>query len=313
MKTIVALGLALALATTAPAAQDPLSTAKDLYSSAAYEDALAALARIDQAQAQATPDLARQIEQYRVYCLYALGRTAEAESTAEGLIRKLPLVQLEDASPRIEAMFLTVRKRLLPSLIRAEYRTARSALDEKNFSKAEPHLMQAHKMLVAAQEAGALDEALADLSVLVDGFIELGRGAARVAPAEVSVQPAPAGPAVVAVAAPMREAAPNAKAAPSIYSTGDDGVVPPVATLQQFPILPLALRPMMRLARPTVVLDILIDETGAVQESVLRQPINPSYDTLLLTASRAWKYRPATKDGTPVKFRKLILVTITGD
>ena len=89
--------------------------------------------------------------------------------------------------------------------------------------------------------------------------------------------------------------------------------MPPVALFQQFPPLPLALRPMMRLARPTVVLEMLIDETGAVQESVLRQAINPSYDTVLLTASRNWKYRPATKDGAPVKFRKLILVTITGD
>ena len=33
-------------------------------------------------------------------------------------------------------------------------------------------------MLAAAREAGAWDESLADLSVLVDGFIELGRGAA---------------------------------------------------------------------------------------------------------------------------------------
>jgi len=317
MKTIVALGFALALVVTAPAAasaQALLSTAKDLYASAAYEDALSALARID--QAQAAPELARQIEQYRVYCLYALGRTTEAEAAAEGLIRRQPLIQLEEASPRIETMFLGVRKRLLPSLIRAEYRTARTALDEKDFSKAEPHLVQARKMLVAAREAGAWDEALADLNVLVDGFIELGRGAARPAPAATPLQP----PAPVAVAAsattPDAAPAPNATkaaGAPPIYSAGDDGVVPPVATLQQFPSLPLALRPMMRVARPTGILDVLIDETGAVQEAVIRQPINPGYDTLLVNATRGWKYRPATKDGVPVKFRKLILVTVTGE
>lgn len=304
MKTIVALGLALVLAAGAAAAQDPLGAAKDLYASAAYEDALSALARID----PATPDLARQVEQYRVYCLYALGRTAEAESAAERLIRKMPLVQLEDASPRIEAMFLTVRKRLLPGLIRAEYRTARTALDEKNFSKAEPHLVQAHKMLAAAQQAGPLDESLADLSVLVDGFIELGRGAASPAPAATPLQPAAPAAVVAATAAPAR-----APSAPAIYSAGDDGVVPPVATLQQLPTLPLALKSMMRLARPTGVLDLVIDEMGTVQQAVLRQPINPAYDTLLLNASLGWKYRPATKDGVPVKFRKLILVTLTGE
>jgi hypothetical protein len=93
-------------------------------------------------------------------------------------MRTQPLARLDDASPRIEAMFQAVRKRLLPSLIRAEYRTARSALDEKNFPKGEPHLIQARNMLAAAREAGAWDESRADLSVLVDGFLEMGRGAA---------------------------------------------------------------------------------------------------------------------------------------
>jgi tetratricopeptide (TPR) repeat protein len=304
MNTIVALGFVLAAATTAPTAQDLLSTAKNQYAAAAYEDALATLTRVE----QTPPDVARQVEQYRLFCLFALGRTAEAETSAEALLRTQPLDQLDDASPRIEAMFLAVRKRLLPSLIRAEYRTARSALDEKNFPKSEPHLIQARKMLAAAQEAGAWDEALADLGVLVDGFIELGRGAARPAPAEAPRQPA-------APVATSREAdsRPHAEApvAPAIYSTGDDGVVPPVAIDQKVPSLPSALRSLMRVARPTGILAVLVDETGAVQASEIRQPTHPSYDALLLNASRGWKYRPATKDGSPVKFRKLILVSVT--
>jgi hypothetical protein len=58
---------------------------------------------------------------------------------------------------------------------------------------------------------------------------------------------------------------------------------------------------------------VLIDETGTVQASEIRQPTHPSYDSLLLNASRGWKYLPATKNGTPVKFRKLILVSVTGE
>lgn len=305
MHTIVAFGFVLSAATTAFTAQDLLSTAKDQYAAAAYDDALATLTRVE----QASPDVARQVEQYRVFCLFALGRTAEAETSAEAFMRSQPLARLDDASPRIEAMFLAVRKRLLPSLIRAEYRTARSALDEKNFPKGEPHLVQARKMLAAAQEAGAWDEGLADLSVLVDGFIELGR---RAAPAPAEAPPQPAAPVATPREADSRPRA-EAPVAVAIYTTGDEGVVPPVVIDQTLPSLPSALRGIMRLARPTGLLDVLVDETGTVQASEIRQSTHPSYDALLLNASRGWKYRPATKDGTPVRFRKRILISVTGE
>ena len=305
MHTIVAFGFVLSAATTAFTAQDLLSTAKDQYAAAAYEDALATLTRVE----QASPDVARQVEQYRVFCLFALGRTAEAETSAEEFMRSQPLARLDDASPRIEAMFLAVRKRLLPSLIRAEFRTARSALDEKNFPKGEPHLVQARKMLAAAQEAGAWDEGLADLSVLVDGFIELGR---RAAPAPAEAPPQPAAPVATPREADSRPRA-EAPVAVAIYTTGDEGVVPPVVIDQTLPSLPSALRGIMRLARPTGLLDVLVDETGTVQASEIRQSTHPSYDALLLNASRGWKYRPATKDGTPVRFRKRILISVTGE
>ena len=305
MHTIVAFGFVLSAATTAFTAQDLLNTAKDQYTAAAYEDALATLTRVE----QASPDVARQVEQYRVFCLFALGRTAEAETSAEAFMRSQPLARLDDASPRIEAMFLAVRKRLLPSLIRAEFRTARSALDEKNFPKGEPHLIQTRKMLAAAQEAGAWDEGLADLSVLVDGFIELGR---RAAPAPAEAPPQPAAPVATPREADSRPRA-EAPVAVAIYTTGDEGVVPPVVIDQTLPSLPSALWGIMRLARPTGLLDVLVDETGTVQASEIRQSTHPSYDALLLNASRGWKYRPATKDGTPVRFRKRILISVTGE
>jgi len=305
MNTIVAFAFVLAAATTAFSAQDLLSAAKDQYASAAYEDALATLNRVE----QGSPDVARQVEEYRVFCLFALGRTAEAETSAEAFMRTQPLARLDDASPRIEAMFQAVRKRLLPSLIRAEYRTARSALDEKNFPKGEPHLIQARNMLAAAREAGAWDESLADLSVLVDGFIELGRGAAKPAPVEAPRQaPVPAAPPREAVTRPRTE-----PQAPAIYTTGDEGVTAPVTIDQTLPVLPASLRSIMRLTRPSGILAVLVDETGTVQASEIRQATHPGYDSLLLNASRGWKYQPATKDGAPVKFRKLILVSVTGE
>jgi hypothetical protein len=42
----------------------------------------------------------------------------------------------------------------------------------------------------------------------------------------------------------------------------------------------------------------------------LRRPIHPLYDAALLAAARDWKYKPATLNGQPVKFRKMIQITV---
>ena len=43
---------------------------------------------------------------------------------------------------------------------------------------------------------------------------------------------------------------------------------------------------------------------------MIRAAIDPTYDRIALDASRSWRYKPATRDGTPVKFRKLVQVKI---
>jgi outer membrane biosynthesis protein TonB len=41
-----------------------------------------------------------------------------------------------------------------------------------------------------------------------------------------------------------------------------------------------------------------------------RESVSQSYDARVLAATRAWRYRPATPNGTPVKFRKTVQITI---
>src|SRR5262249_10869469 len=137
----------------------------------------------------ATPAVARQIDEYRAFCLFALGRTTEAESVAEALIRRDPLLKLEaaDASPRLEAMFVGVRKRILPSLIRERYRSAKGLVDQKHYADAEPRLAETKRMLSEADKLGASDPSFADLVVLVDGFLPLSH-----AKLEAAAAPAPA-------------------------------------------------------------------------------------------------------------------------
>ena len=82
MRAILIIGVVLVAAGAGLGAQDPLSAAKDLYASAAYEDALSTLSRMD--GGSTAPEIARQVDEYRAFCLYALGRTREAESDRGG-------------------------------------------------------------------------------------------------------------------------------------------------------------------------------------------------------------------------------------
>ena len=51
------------------------------------------------------------------------------------------------------------------------------------------------------------------------------------------------------------------------------------------------------------VLEVIVDEQGVVEWAGMSKPSFPSYDVDLITASKAWRFRPATKDGEPVKYR----------
>lgn len=93
-----------------------------------------------------------------------------------------------------------------------------------------------------------------------------------------------------------------------IYVTEEDGIVAPQAIKQEVPQLPAALRTQ---ARDRGLLEIIVDERGRVISATVRESLHPLYDSLLLNAARDWRYRPATFDGTPVKFRKLIQINLT--
>ena len=306
MMAMVMLGLLLAAAPAVLAAEeDPLRAAKDLYASASYEEALTTLAGIKPSGAE----IGRQVDMYRAFSLYALGRTAEAETVAESLIRREPLVELDEPSPRIEAMFQSVRKRLLPVLIRAEYRTARTDLDEKRPESAKAHLIDARQMLARAQKIGAWDEGLADLQVLVDGFLDLTRAAADQAP-----PPAPAtvvNAAVSEAARQMDSLLPIQRApASTSYGPEDEGVTPPAIVDQRAPRLPDHLRRILNGSPRSGVFDLVIDETGAVQLVTVRTSVHQVYDALVVVASRTWRYTPATRNGVPVRYRKSIQITL---
>jgi TonB family protein len=300
MKFVAALlSIALLLAPVPTrAADDPLSTAKELYAAAAYEDALTLLGKLSESPATA-PDVAAQIDVYRSFCLYALGRTQEAEAVAQSLLRKNPLFkpQSEDLSPRVEAMFTQVRKQLLPALIREKYRSAKASLDRKEFAEAEPQLVLVRDMIKQAEQLGVRDESVADLGVLADGFLDLARAATAPKPAAT---PAPA----VSAAA----AKPDVPPAPRVFDATSAGVVQPVAVRQSLPSPPLALSKLLVGKRG--ILEVTIDTEGKVVEAIMRDSVNSAYDTMVVNAAKMWRFKPATKDGVPVRFVKEIGVEV---
>jgi hypothetical protein len=291
------------------AAQDPLMAARDLYASAAYEEALATLTRLhDDATAPAQMEL---VDEYRAFCLFALGRTDEAIGISEGLIAKNPTLQLDsaEASPRIISMFADVRKRLLPGLIRQHYRTARAALDSKDAAGAEAQFGEVRGMIEEAEHLGAMDETLTDMRVLAEGFLNLARtsrASVRVAPRSTPAEPS--SPAITDSADVPSGGQPAGPA--RIFDSAAADVTGPVAIRQEVPPYPKSLLSIVKTDVTTGLLEVLIDENGNVERSVMRDSVNPIYDGLVVRASRTWKYRPALMGEKPVKYMKTIAINV---
>ena len=85
-------------------------------------------------------------------------------------------------------------------------------------------------------------------------------------------------------------------------------VVPPVAILQKVPPIPSNLLRMTQLKAG--VLELMIDETGKVEDAKFLSPIHPVYDGMVTSSAKGWKYQPATADGKPIKYRKTIRIAV---
>ena len=286
------LWLALMVApATAQVRDNPLASARELYASARYDEALAVLngMRPDEAAADR-----RSIAQYRSLCLLALGRGEEAEEAIAAVVAADPLFQPNeaDAAPRIRTAFSDVRQRLLPEIAAARYGAAKALFDRKEHAEAERQFRELMTLLDDPQMNGRLP----DLRVLASGFLELSAAAAAPAP-----EPKPE---------PRKEEPPPLPPAPvadpkRVYTMDDAGITIPVVVKQELPRVPNTL---MGLIRGSGMLEIIIDEAGRVTFMAMRSPVQSQYDAMLMAAAKDWRYQPATFAGTPVKFRKLIRI-----
>jgi len=290
MKFILA--IALILSPSAASADDSLAVARELYASAAYEDALAMLGRLNTNGLRT--DESRVADQYRALCLLALGKTTEASQAIEAVVAAEPSYHPSESevSPRVRAVFSDVRKRLLPSLVQQRYAQAKTAYDRRDYRTASTGFSQLLQLFDDADLAGAAGKPpLADLHVLAEGFHQLSLQA-------LAPPPEPAAP-VVAKAAPVPE--PN-----RIYTSADASVVPPAIVRQVLPPFSGVIqKPLLG------AIEVVIDENGKVVSAAMRSPIEANYDRHAVVAALAWRYRPATLNSTPVKYRKFVQVSLT--
>ena len=282
--------------------QGPLNTAKDLYASARYDEALSVLngLRIGESVDR------KSVEQYRSLCLLALGRASEAETAIAAVVTADPTYRPgeSDTAPRVRATFADVRKRMLPELATARYQSAKAAYDRKEWAASEQQFRTVLDLLDDPDMGGKLG----DLRVLTVGFLELSARAA--APPLPPVEPKPTSPAPVTAPPAATPAAPSAEAGPipgKIYTTEDEAVRPPVVVRQEIPSVP---QNMMAMVKPRGLVEVVIDEQGRVVNMAMRQSLHPGYDALILSAARDWKYQPARYDGQPVRYRRLISVAV---
>jgi tetratricopeptide (TPR) repeat protein len=268
--------------------EGPLDAARELYASARYDEALAMLDGLRSSDR-------RSIEQYRSLCLLALGRTPEAETAIAAVVTADPTFQPSeaDASPRVRAAFTEVRQRLLPEIAGAHYAAAKATYDRKEWAAAERQFRDLLTLLNDRDMVGRL----ADLRTLVSGFLDLATAAAAPPPAPLKPEPAPA-----PAPAPAPQPPPN-----KVYGGEDAGVTAPVVIRQDIPAVPANITNQVK-DRGRV--ELVIDEQGRVSSLNLRLPMHPFYDQLIIGAAKEWRYKPATLNGVPVKYRKIIAITL---
>ena len=284
--------LLVSVPTMALAAPD-LANVRELYAAASYAEALEVLGGV-----QGT-DNTEVVEQYRALCLLALGRTADAEQALERIVVRRPLymVPAGEVSPRLVTMYRDVRRRSLPGATRQAYARAKASYDAKDHKAAAEQFKDVLTLMNDPDAAGQ-GSTLTELKQLAEGFLALSEAAL------VAAAPPPPPPTPAPVSEPVKAAS-----APRIYTTADADVVAPQPINRAMP----GWRPPSPLIAQQSfrgVLEVIINEQGLVEWAGMSKAAFSSYDAELISATKQWRFRAATKGGQPVKYRLAVEVQL---
>jgi TonB family protein len=269
--------LMLCLSTSA-GAQGAEVDYKSLYAAAEYDKALEVANSLDTLEAQ----------QYKALCLLALGRQADASTAIEALVTASPtfVPSAEDAPPRFVELVAKVRQKLLPVIARRAFTEGRELYTGKQNDEAVRRFALVLTLLndPSFSDAGTKQ----DLETLAKGFIDLANAAAP-----------PAKP-IAAAPEPPPLPAPEPPAVPP-------KVTQPIALQQTVPAMPADIASRVG---PKMVLVVLIDATGRVTGSTIKESAHPRYDMLVSQAARNWRYAPATRNGVPIPSEQVVTIQV---
>ena len=286
-------------------ADDRLAEALRLYDDATYTRALEVLDQLT------VSEPSPRVHQYRALCLIALGRPDAAERAMADIVAADPFFALEAeaASPRIAAQFASVRRRLLPPLIRRGFADATAQYREGATARARQRFDDVLRLL--DDPALRADQSLADLALVAGAFVELTK--AQTPPPSIAVisRPIVVAPALPVIAAPA-DPAPAPPAAPSsavvasapgpmrVTASAPAAFEPAVAMVRPLPRwTPPDPRTATRAYSGAIALEV--DVNGRVVAAASKKTIHPAYDPVVLAAARQWVFQPARQNGRPIK------------
>jgi TonB family protein len=290
-----------------PPVSGSLSEATRLFADAAYEPALSLL---DGLRPSASGELARGVEATRALCLLALGREPEAREAMAAVVDLDPLFVFSEreVAPRVVALFSEVRVARLPGTVRQRFTAARDAFGRKDYEQAAAGFQLVLTLLDLPELRASTEAAtFGDMRTLAEGFHDL---AVKLLPAPVP-PPRPATPAGPTPAVPPAPTAPQERAAAPAGATAAKPVVsnrvePPVVLDQRIAGWEVVRRPGRPVYKATF--SVLIDETGRVESVRILESNDRFADPFVSTAVQQWRYNPATRDGVPVKFTKVVAI-----
>jgi hypothetical protein len=270
LRPVLALWLLLSL-TPLAGAQDALSTARALYATAHYEEALGAFDAM-KARGLPTPETAVAVEQGRALCLMALDRRADALSAIAALVNLDPffLPGDDDTAPKLRNAFRDGRRGALPDALGRMYSRAKNAYDSKKFVDASVGFSRILALLDDPDVT--LDPTpRADMRQMAKRFLGLARSAS-----------------------PLFDAAAKSLTAPVPLSTGVQ--------------VPDRVRPA---GSPTTMnVDVVLTAEGTVESAVVLNPDSEGLSPQVVREALDWRYSPALRDGVPVRYRMVVQVVV---
>ncbi len=93
---------------------------------------------------------------------------------------------------------------------------------------------------------------------------------------------------------------------PAVYTSEDEDVTPALLMRPQLPSHP----PANVALEEVGMLELTVTEIGTVEHVRLISPSNRFQERMLVSAAKAWRFRPATKDGRAVRFRARVQITL---